>query len=236
VPKRIETGEVEVWDPFVRVAHWLLVVGFVIAYLTEDDMLPVHVWAGYVIGALVVARVLWGFVGPRQARFSDFVYPPRVVVSYLADLIRFQAPRYLGHSPAGGAMVIVLWLGLAGTVGTGLAVYGAEEGAGPLRGLYTNAASSGGSFAALANGDDERRRGTERGEGRKPEGTSDILEEAHEFLANLTLLLVVLHVAGVMWASLVHGENLAKSMITGRKRAAAGIEGAGGTAPQARTR
>src|SRR5690242_5061074 len=101
MPDTIQDADARVWDPFMRSAHWMIVAGFAVAYLTEDDLLPVHVWAGYVVGGLVLARILWGFAGPRHARFSDFLYPPRAVVSYLVDLLRFRAPRYLGHSPAG---------------------------------------------------------------------------------------------------------------------------------------
>ncbi len=136
-PKNPVSAEVRVWDPFVRIFHWTVVAAFTIAYLTEDDLLTVHVWAGYVVGVLVVARIVWGFVGSPHARFSDFLYAPATAFSYVRDLLRFRGARYLGHSPGGGTMVIVLLVFLAATVITGLVVYGGDQQAGPLAGMFT---------------------------------------------------------------------------------------------------
>jgi cytochrome b len=133
------SSQIYVWDPFVRVFHWILVVGFTIAYLTEDDLLTVHVWAGYVVGALVMARVLWGVIGPEHARFSDFLYDAATTFRYVCDLILLRGRRYLGHSPGGGYMVVALLMLIAATVVTGLIVYGGDQQAGPLAGMVTKA-------------------------------------------------------------------------------------------------
>lgn len=203
-----DDSEVRVWDPFVRVAHWLLAAGFAVAYLTGDDLETVHAWAGYLVGGIVVLRVAWGVVGPRHARFSDFVYSPAAVLAYLRDLLMLRGRRYLGHSPAGGTMVLALLLCLAGSVGTGLVLYAMEEGRGPLAGLVA--------AAPAASGEDDDHEGRES---RKRDGGAEALEEVHEALADLGLALVLLHVAGVVLASFAHRENLPRAMVTGRKRA-----------------
>jgi cytochrome b len=122
------SDEVRVWDPAVRIFHWSLVLAFALAYVSGDEWLRVHVLSGYVIGALVAFRVLWGLVGPRYARFSSFVASPAVALEYLWLAVRFRAPRHLGHNPAGGLMIVAMLLSLAATTLTGLLVYGAGAG------------------------------------------------------------------------------------------------------------
>jgi cytochrome b len=129
--------QIYVWDSFVRVFHWSLVASFAIAYLTEGDMLSVHVWTGYTIGILIVARILWGFVGTAHARFKDFIYDPASTFRYVRDLLLSRGNRYLGHSPGGGYMVVALLVFVAATVVTGLIVYGGDQGAGPLAGVVS---------------------------------------------------------------------------------------------------
>jgi cytochrome b len=108
-----------VWDPFVRAFHWSLVGLFIVAFVTADQVEWLHFTAGYAIAALVALRVAWGFVGPRHARFRDFVRPPREVLAYLRNAVRLRAPRHLGHNPAGGAMVLAMLALLAGISVTG---------------------------------------------------------------------------------------------------------------------
>lgn len=185
----MQQQETRVWDLFVRVFHWTLVAGFTLAYVTAEEVQTVHVYAGYTVLGLVLLRLVWGFVGSRHARFSDFVYRPAAVTAYVRDALKWRARRYIGHNPAGGLMILLMLATLLLLGATGLAVYGIEEHAGPL--------------AMLAS---------------QPESVEDVLEELHEGLANFMVILVLVHVAGVLFESVAHGENLARSMVTGRKR------------------
>lgn len=110
---------VKVWDPFVRVFHWSLAALVLLAYATGDELEQLHIAAGYTIAGLLALRVLWGFVGPRHARFGDFVRSPRAVLTYLRDVALLRAPRYLGHNPAGGFMIVALIVMLIGTCVSG---------------------------------------------------------------------------------------------------------------------
>ena len=215
-----QSATVKVWDVFVRVFHWTVVVAFFVAYFTEGDFLTLHAWAGYAIGAFVVLRIAWGFAGPTHARFSDFLYSPSNTCTYLIDLIRFRAKRYLGHSPAGAAMVFALLIGLAATVWSGLELYAVEENAGPLAALsgeFVPGTEQSRQLSRDVSESEEYERGEEHD--RNDEGAGEFWEELHEVLANVVLALVILHIGGVGLASFVHRENLARAMVTGRKRA-----------------
>lgn len=131
-------------------------------------------------------------------------------------MVTFRAKRYLGHSPAGGAMVLALLIGLSATVWTGLELYAIEENAGPLAAISTDpiAVPPDTSKLLVFASDDEDGR---EYEGRYGEG-EEFWEELHEMLANLVLALVILHVIGVVLASIEHRENLLRAMLTGKKK------------------
>jgi cytochrome b len=171
----------------VRIFHWTLVLSFLAAWITGDELMTPHVWAGYLISVLLLTRTVWGIIGTPHARFRDFVYSPAVIRGYIRKMFSRSEPRYLGHNPAGGMMVTLLILSLMITAISGVALYGNTDLAGPMAGIFQSGTSA------------------------------DILEEVHEFFANFTLFLVILHVGGVIWSSFAHRENLAKSMLTGIK-------------------
>jgi cytochrome b len=180
-------ADISVWDPLVRIFHWSLVVFFIIAFVTEDDWLYLHSYAGYSITGLLIFRILWGLIGTRYARFSSFVTAPSKVREYLQSMLTGRPKHYLGHNPAGGMMIVAMLVVLLLTAFSGMATL-ATEGLGPLANTF---------FASWSD---------------------DWLEEIHETLANLALLLVIIHIAGVLVSSVTHGENLIRAMINGRKQ------------------
>ena len=120
-----------VWDPLIRIFHWSLVLFFFLAYVTEDDFQTIHVYSGYALLGLIGFRLVWGFIGTHYARFQQFIYAPGTVENYFYSLFAPHSPRYLGHNPAGGYMVIALMLSISITGLLGLVLY-ATEGGGPL--------------------------------------------------------------------------------------------------------
>lgn len=228
-----EAKSVPVWDIAVRIFHWSLVLAYIVTWLTEDDMDELHAFAGYVVLGLICFRVVWGFIGTQHARFSDFVYSPEKIMQYLKSLMAASPEHYFGHNPAGGAMIILLLLSLFGATISGLKVYGVE-GHGPMaqaeNTTIVKTAETGTDgqplpiLAALnpvsnayADDDDDE----EHADGEENEA-EEFWEEIHEFFANLSLLLVFIHVMGVAISSLLHKENLVRAMVTGRKQIPSG--------------
>lgn len=194
--------EVRVWDLVVRFGHWMLVACFLTAWFTEGDPMWLHKSAGYGVAIVLGFRLLWGFIGTTHARFRDFAYPPREVIAYLKSLLARHPKHYLGHNPAGGLMVFALLFALAGTAGTGMQLYNVNSGKGPIAAvrLWANGLPTDGSVKH-----------------KRDKKAAHFWEEVHEVFANGTMLLIVLHIAGVVVSSALHRENLPRAMVTGRK-------------------
>lgn len=120
-----------VWDPLVRVFHWSLVACVLLNLFIVEDGEWLHQWLGYAAAALVSVRVVWGFIGPRHARFSDFVPTPKRLVRHLRALRRGDVEHHWGHNPLGGLMALalmgmVLALGVTGWMQSLDAFWGVE--------------------------------------------------------------------------------------------------------------
>jgi len=108
-----------VWDLAVRLFHWGLVAAVAVAWLTADEWDDLHVIAGYSVAGLVAFRLVWGVIGGKYARFSQFLRGPSVVMAYLRDALVGHEKRYLGHNPAGAVMILALLVTLSATAFTG---------------------------------------------------------------------------------------------------------------------
>ena len=182
--------QVKVWDGFVRLFHWGLLLLVSVAFLTAEDehFISAHVRVGLVVLALVVARSAWGLWGSEHARFRAFVRSPRAVLAYAREYVRGQARAHLSHNPLGGAMVVALLVTLLGVIVTGAVVYAGPEWGGVLAGAL-------------------------------PKRSAKAVKEIHEALSGGLVFMVGAHVVGVLLSSVLERQNLVKGMITGLKRA-----------------
>ena len=136
---------VKVWDVPTRLFHWLLVIFVITSVITAKiggNLMTTHMISGYLVLALLVFRVLWGFVGGYHARFASFLRGPMAVWQYAARLTCMDATRYLGHNPLGAWSVVAMLAVLLMQASTGLFASDDIFTEGPLNPLVSNAASS----------------------------------------------------------------------------------------------
>lgn len=181
---------VRLWDPLLRGFHWLLatlvIANWLLGKIGPNDM-SLHFWLGYTILALLIFRLIWGFVGPEPARFTSFLRGPSAVLNYARHLPSREPSFTPGHNPMGGLSVIAMLLVLLYQVGTGL-ISDPEDfiNVGPLAGAV------GSDIATEAPG-------------------------WHAVGADLILILVLLHVGVILFYRIWKNEDLIRPMITGWK-------------------
>ncbi|WP_410218513.1 cytochrome b/b6 domain-containing protein [Paracoccus sp. (in: a-proteobacteria)] len=181
---------IRLWDPALRIFHWLLSVLVIANWLLGKfgpAVMTVHFWLGYSIAGLLVFRLIWGFVGPESARFTHFIRGPSHVWSYMRHLHRRQPSHWPGHNPMGALSVLALLGVLAFQVYSGLVMDPDDFiNVGPLASQVSRE-------------------------------TSRAAAGWHDLGANLILLLVILHVAVILYYRFWKNEDLIRPMITGWK-------------------
>jgi cytochrome b len=193
------------WDPVVRLTHWGIAVAVLLnAIVTEGGSLT-HVSLGWMGMALLLLRLIWGVLGPAEARFSAFPPNPFAALRHLRSLLVGRPRDYRSHNPAGALMAYAFWLMLSVVIGTGLVMTG---GATPMQVASDKAAVASGDWSALikdgeSSGDDDN-------------ALRHTAEEIHEMAANLLLLLAALHIAGVFVESRAIRRNLVVPMLLGK--------------------
>lgn len=199
---------IKVWDLFVRISHWLLVLFVLIAFLSGDEKNPFHIYAGYTVLGIISLRFAWGFIGGEYARFTNFIYPPSQAVEYIKQLIKGKPKYYVGHNPAAGWMVIFLFIFLAMVCATGHMAYKFKE-------QGVTAQNFNIIKYAYADSDDDD---DDEHEHKNKSKESEFWEDIHEGTASALLILICLHISGALLSSKLHNENLVMAMIKGKKR------------------
>jgi cytochrome b len=100
-----------VWDLPLRAFHWLLVLSILGLYLTGKagfEWMPYHFYLGYTVIGLLLFRIIWGFIGPKHARFGGFLPGPGKLFGYLGKILKADSTPSIGHNPAGAVMVVVI--------------------------------------------------------------------------------------------------------------------------------
>lgn len=96
-----------IWSLPTRLFHWLLVIGMVAAYILgeEEELLHIHSAVGYMVGILIIFRIIWGFAGPKYSRFSDFPLGFSKLKTFFSDMkaSKSQSP---GHNPAASLVML----------------------------------------------------------------------------------------------------------------------------------
>jgi cytochrome b len=138
------TRRVLVWDFPTRLFHWLLVILVIISFVTGNiggNAMQYHQWSGFTILALLLFRLVWGFVGSRESRFATFIQRPASVARYAATLLRRDSWQHLGHNPLGGWSIIAILFALLVQAATGLFANDDIVTEGPLYGWVSKATS-----------------------------------------------------------------------------------------------
>ncbi|MGX1308605.1 cytochrome b [Amorphus suaedae] len=203
-----------IWDPIVRITHWVVALAILLNGLIDDGGSVLHIWIGYIALAMLLLRVVWGFVGPAEARFSSFLPSASGARSHAADLAAGRVRSYRSHNPLGSLMVYALWSMLAVIIVTGIVMAGPP----PLPPAEAPSQEQTLSQATTADSDGDRD-DDDDGEGERGAKEESLVAEIHEIAANLILILAALHIGGVAVESYLSRTNLARQMVTGRRPA-----------------
>lgn len=117
---------IRIWDIPTRLFHWLLVAGLIGAFCIAQfggkrgAAFPYHAMIGLVLAAMVLLRIVWGFIGTRYARFGSFLFPPGAVVDYLKGIKTGDPVKHAGHNPASSYAIFLMLALVLAIVGSGL--------------------------------------------------------------------------------------------------------------------
>ncbi len=185
-------GKVYVWNLSARIIHWMIALSFTLAFITSfyENMLHNHIALGFIFGIMILYRIIWGFIGPKYARFKHFMLKPKDFIFYFKEKIENRWRKIpAGHNPASSWYTV--WAMVMGSVivVSGLLLYGIQEAKGVLS--YLNDTHT---------------------------DHIKILDNIHIYAAYIFVMWVVIHITGVLIEQFWHKTHMVFAMITGYKK------------------
>lgn len=181
-------NETVVWSRFARFLHWSIAIAFVTLISTGFlHMIDLHKPVGLATLVLIIMRIIYGFKTRGYNRFSAMLYTPAQSFRYLVSIVKGNPEKFTGHNPLASPVML-----------------------GIIWGIFINALS-GVTMAVLENMTDSDPTNEQY------IATAESIETIHESISIFIAVLVALHFIGLIVHTIVHKENIAKSMITGKK-------------------
>ncbi|WP_422061496.1 cytochrome b/b6 domain-containing protein [Sphingopyxis sp.] len=196
------------WDPVVKITHWSIVIAILANALVTEEGSGAHIWVGYALAAILALRLLWGLIGPAEARFSAFPPSPRRALDHLRDIRAGKKQIHRSHNPLGALMVYAIWSMLGVIIASGIAM------AGPPSTAFLDQAKRSSEISQKAVVERRDHDADEAAEGAG--GEEDVWEEVHETAVNLLYVLIALHIAGVIFETRRSGREILLAMLPAR--------------------
>ena len=196
------------WDPVVKITHWSIVIAILANALVTEEGSGAHIWVGYALAAILVLRLLWGLIGPAEARFSAFPPSPRRALGHLRDIRVGKKEVHRSHNPLGALMVYAIWSMLGVIIASGIAM------AGPPSTAFLDRTGRSGEVTQKVAVERSDHDADEAAGGAG--GEESVWEEVHETAVNLLYILIALHIAGVVFETRRSGREILLAMLPGQ--------------------
>lgn len=211
------------WDPVVKLTHWTIALAVLTNAIVTEEGSSAHIWVGYALAAILGLRLLWGFIGPAEARFTAFPPSPVRALAHIREFREHRTTAQPSHNPLGALMVYAIWSCLLVIIATGVAmaglpgandrpdIRGQERASASVSITARSAAMPGDNYAHQT---DDARDAGRKGDKERDEGP---LVEIHETAANLLYGLILLHIAGVIFETRRGGRQVVLAMVPGHR-------------------
>lgn len=215
------------WDPLVRLTHWGIAAAVLANAAFTEEGGAWHVWIGTAMAGMLGLRLIWGVIGPREARFSAFPPSPSLAIAHIRDIRAGRREAHRSHNGLGALMAYAIWGTLSVVAVTGFSMSGFPPAtpsatlgtASPQAGIVAEGAEAaprrtvGGEDGDEVGDDEDEGRMADHRAGRPPSEAGEWVEELHEGAVTLLYGLIILHLLGVLMETVRTGFGVVGRMI-----------------------